>query len=231
VAAVQAHGIFDNVAHDGEVWALHPDGRLRWRTDLEAPGLADTWDAVAGVALGGRGGVYVTGHVDRRRYTSPDQAPPDEDVLIQALRRTGDVAWTRVLGDGAVRDTDRALDIAVRSRRVLVVGERDGAWWDASRPGNGWIGAFTTAGEHVWARRWGGGDTDTSAVAVAVASWGKIYIASIRCRFDRCTSGLRTIASRGAPEIVRHTSGSMTDVAATRGLFVTIDERLERWHR
>lgn len=231
VAAVQSVGsCCDDVAHDGGIQALDPAGWAIWRTDFEAPGIAGTWDAIGGVALGADGRVYAAGHVDRGPFTSPDDPAPDEDLVVQQLSRVGDVRWTRVIGDASAKDRESATGVAVRNGLVVVTASID----DETR---GWAGALTTQGEWQWRHRWGQ-RYRTSAVAVAIAPWGPVYVAADHTAFRpggsmSSTATLRRWAPDGTfvwkrllaeGEVVR-------GIAAGDALYLAVGRSLERWPR
>lgn len=231
VAAVQSTGsCCDDVRHDGGLQALDPSGRPTWRTDFEAPGIDGTWDAIGGVALGADGRVYAAGHADRSFFDSPDQPAPDEDLVVQQLSRTGEVHWTRVLGDGPGKDTERATGVTVRKGLVVVTATVD----DETR---GWVGAFATEGERRWTHRWGQ-EYQTSAVAATIAPWGPVYV-TVNHTVYRPGGDMVTTATlrRYAPDgtfiwkrILAEGEG-VRGIAADDDLYLTSGSYLERWPR
>lgn len=230
VVALNAHGNFDDVRHDGEVRAFDPAGRPRWRTDFEVPGITGTWDATRAVGIGPDGRIYAAGHVDRRFFDSPDDPAPDEDVAVQQLTRSGRVAWTRVLADGPGRDREEATDVAVKGGLLVVSGSID-------RWTNGWIGAFGTDGRRLWGGRWGEG-YETAADGVAISPWGPVYVVAHRVSFEgggdmRLRASIRMYGRDGTFFGKRAIADDATgrSIAAHVDLYVTVDGRLERWPR
>ena len=222
VAAVQDHGVFDNVAHDGAIQALDPSGRPTWRTDFEVPGITGTWDAIGGVAIGPHGSVYAVGHVDRRFFDSPEDPWPDQDVVVQKLSRGGDLQWTRVLGHGTDWHRDEASDVAVRARRVVATGADP-------RGGVGWVGAFSPGGERRWTRTWK--QERKRPVALAIAPWRAVYVGAERTMYRPMvtTAALRRYSINGALVSRRDLGkGRLRGIAASHGLYLAIGPRLLR---
>ncbi|MGE5227044.1 MAG: hypothetical protein ACM3OO_09235 [Planctomycetaceae bacterium] len=237
VVAVQSVGpCCDSVLHDGWVLALDPAGRVRWRTDFEAPGVTGTWDAVRDVAVGGDGRVYAVGHVDRAYTGSPDR-PVDEDVVVLQLRTDGALGWARLLGDPGVRDRDEATAVGVRAGVVAVAGEVDGRRARSSQ--RGWLAMFTTGGARRWARRWGPVGTRHAITIpdLAFAPWGAVYVATERTVYrageSRTSAGLRRYA-HGGRLVSRRTAPDgmgITAVTARFRLYLVVGGGLERWRR
>jgi hypothetical protein len=228
IAAVQSTGCCDEVRHNGVIVALDRDGRTSWRTDFEVPGIAATWDGIAGVAIGLDDRVYAVGHVDRTYFDSADDPAPDEDLVVQQLSRSGDVRWTRVIGDGAQRDRESATAVAARSGRVIVTAALND-WTRA------WVGAFATDGARLWAH--GLGQVyRTAPVAVAIAPWGPAYVAVDRTVFSggdvSTTSTLRRYAPDGTLAWTRDLGDdAVRGVAAVEAVYLTIGRAVERWPR
>jgi hypothetical protein len=231
VASVTSQGCCAIFDHDGYVQAMTPDGSLRWRTDLEAPGVpSGNWDSARGVALGGDGHVFVVGEVDRGTW-SGEGPLPDEDIVIQRLSRTGRVEWTRVLPDPGVRDRDVALDVDVRGGVVVVGGQVQRRRWEEPRA---WLGAFATDGRSLWSRRWGQGELSRGVTAVATAPWGPVYAGAYRYHATTEPSLQRwTIAGELLRErkLAPSALGGITDIATGRDVFLTVAKRVERWSR
>lgn len=228
VASVTSQGCCAIFDHDGYVQAMTPDGRLRWRRDFEAPGIADHWDGARGVTLGGDGRVYVAGEVDLGDW-SGDGPLPDEDIVVQRLSRSGGVDWTRVVSDPGVRDHDLAWDVDVRRGAIVVAGGVDRRRWSAARA---WLSAFDTQGQRLWSRRWGQGELQRVATAVSIAPWGPIYVGAERDGRDptlqRWTIDGELLRER---QVGPSGSGSLIDIAADGAVYLTSGRHVERWSR
>jgi hypothetical protein len=230
VAAVSSEGCCAIFDHDGYVQAVTPDGRLRWRTDFEVPGIADNWDSARGVALGTDGSVYVAGEVDRGAWSGEGPLPA-EDIVVQRLSPAGRAEWTRIRSDDGWRDRDEAWDIDVKGGIVVVAGSDGDRRWNHSRA---WLGAFGTDGRGLWSRRWGQGELQRDATAVVLAPWGPIYVGADR--YHRTTEpSLQRWAVDGTLVRERRLEpneyGGITDIATGREVFLTVGRRLERWSR
>jgi hypothetical protein len=211
-------------AREGELLTFDHRGRLRWRTNFEVPGIPEaTRDVVSEVALGADGRVYAVGSVERSLW-KPGRAAPDEDIVLQQLTRGGHVLWTRVLGDGQMRDRDSATDVAALSKRVVATGVVNDTL--------GWIGAFGMNGRTLWTRTWGRPDTWTAATAVAIASWGPIYVGSYRVAEGPggSAAALRRYRPTGERVWARSVAGAeeITAIETAGDLYITVGDRLER---
>jgi hypothetical protein len=228
VAAVLTEGPSEpGTPREGELLAFDHAGRLRWRTDFEAPGIPDaTRDAVSGVDLGADGRVYAVGSVERSLW-KPDRPSPDADIVVQQLSRGGRVLWTRILGDGRARDRDAATDVAVRSGRVVATGIVNDTL--------AWVGAFGTDGGSLWSRRWGRPESWSAATAVAIAPWGPVYLGSFGVPEapGGSAAGLRRYRPTGERVWTRSVGGSdeITAIETAEALYITVGDRLERWPR
>lgn len=227
VASVTSQGCCAIFDHDGYVQAMTPDGRLRWRTDFEVPGIADDWDGARGIALGGDGRVYVAGEVDLGDW-SGEGPLPDEDIVVQRLSPTGAVEWTRVLADrDRGVDHDRVLDVDVRGALIVVVGNVD----DGRDDPRAWLGAFSTGGDRLWSRRWGQGDLWRAATAVVISPWGPIYVGSEKQGRDPMLQRWTTDGDLVRERRVESTSGRIGDLATGADVFLVAGRRVERWPR
>lgn len=230
IVAVEAEGCCGDHDHDGSLLALDPQGRKRWRTDFEVPWIDGTWDRIGAVEIGRGGRIYAVGSVDRGIW-SGDGPPPDEDLVVQQLTGNGRERWTRVVGGGAGRDSAGASDIAVRLGTVAVTGS---VGRGRSSESHAWLGVFDNDGRTRWTARWGTGEVSRAAVAVAIAEWGPIYVGAVRTLWTT-TSTLRRYARDGTLVEERvvgvDRGGSLTDVATSDALYLSIAQRLERWPR
>lgn len=230
IVAVEAEGCCGDQDHDGSLLALDPQGRERWRTDFEVPGIVGTWDRIGAVAIGPDGRIYAAGSVDRGVW-SGDGPLPDEDLVVQRLTVDGGERWTRVMGGTRARDTARATGIAVRAGTVAVTGT---VGWTRFRESHAWVGTFGTDGRTRWTDRWGTGEVSRGAVAVAIAEWGPIYVGAVRTRWNTAST-LRRYARDGTSVGERivgvERDGYLTGVATSDSLYLTIARRLERWPR
>jgi hypothetical protein len=230
VAAVTSIGCCADFTQDGYLEALSPTGRVRWRTDFEAPGIRATWDSVRGVAIGAGGRIFAVGEIDRGVWSGTGPLP-DQDIAVQMLSPGGHVAWTRILSDPGVRDQESATDVDVRGSLVVVSGAVDGRRFVSEQ---GWLGAFDVSGRRLWARRWGEGASFREAAAVDVSSWGPIYVVANRITDRGAIAQLRRYSRDG--HLVKATTldvrdGRGTDVTTDPGVYVTIGRRIERWPR
>lgn len=230
IVAVEAEGCCGDHDHDGSLLALDPKGRKRWRTDFEVPWIDGTWDRIGAVALGTGGQIYAAGSVDRRAW-SGDGPPPDEDLVVQRLTGNGRERWTRVVDGRAGRDSARATGIAVRGGMVAVTGT---VGWGRFSESHAWHGVFDNDGRTQWTDRWGTGEVSRGAVAVVVSEWGPIYVGAVRTRWAT-TSTLRRYTRDGTLVEERvvgvDRGGSLTGVATSDALYLSIAQRLERWPR
>lgn len=227
VASVTSQGCCAIFDHEGYVQAMAPDGRLRWRTDFEVPGIADDWDGARGVALGGDGHVYVAGEVDRGDWSGEGRLP-DEDIVLQRLSPTGVVEWTRVRADRGL-DHDLAWDVDVRGSVVVVAGSVNGGRGGGARA---WLGASSSSGERLWSRRWGQGDIWRAATAVVISPWGPAYVGSEKRGRDpmlqRWTIDGELVRERS---VAASPAGGLSDLATGTDVFLVIGRRVERWSR
>lgn len=130
---------------------------------------ADTehYSAAHGLAVDSRDNLVLSG-------TILDSSPSDAFVMM--FSQTGHVRWMRRLvgTDGA------ALDVAVRSNRVVAVGSYFQSFTFAGQTlpypglGEGFIAAYTPEGEERWIRHFG-----FSATRVAMDSKGGVIVAGI----------------------------------------------------
>jgi len=228
IAAVETEGCCAIFDHDGYLIALDPAGHERWRTDFEVPGITGTWDRIAAVAMGGLGGIFVAGSVDRGVW-SGEGPLPDQDLVVQHLSAAGQELWTRVVDDGTDRDGDYANAITVGAGRVVV-----GAQEIERSTSTAWVIAYGTDGRRLWNDRWRTPGVSRAAVTATIAGWGPIYIGAVRT-VSRSVSTLRRYTRTGTligeRTVGIDKDGFLTGAAASKALYLTIADRLERWPR
>lgn len=77
----------------------------------------------------------------------------DRDVAIQRLTDRGWVAWTRVLADPGVKDSDMAYAVGAADPLIAVAGYAcDG---DAELPVRAWLARIAPTGSVRWSETWG----------------------------------------------------------------------------
>jgi hypothetical protein len=157
---------------NGLLAAVDASGTRRWVRDLDPRSRGDVNDEVRDVAVGPAGRIYVVGTQDTKAMQTCGDSG-DSDAVIQKRGPGGGLRWSRTVRDPDVRDWDRALGVAVRGDRVMVVGERDAT---ATQPGRGWVMQMTIDGTARWRRAFDRGTHGSAAVDVAIARWGPIYV-------------------------------------------------------
>ncbi len=142
-------------------------GQLLWDRKLGKTAVG------SGLAIGGRGAVYVVG---RTLNTLPNQElRGDMDAFVRKYSPRGGIYWTRQIGTAG---RDELNDVAVDSQgAVYVAGQTTNAFPNQESQGGGdaFIRKYSPRGGIHWTRQFGKASNE-SAEALAVTPNGDVYV-------------------------------------------------------
>ena len=128
-------------------------------------------DGAQGVAVAADGSVYVTGETQ-------SFGAGGGDAFLLKYDASGVLQWQRTYGtapDAENSASEAGIDVAVTADNgVVVLGNY--------RDGNIFLAKFSSAGDLLWDRTWGGNQEGASAIDIAAN--GTIYVAGVTFSFD-----------------------------------------------
>ncbi|MBA7519178.1 hypothetical protein ES705_11253 [subsurface metagenome] len=140
------------------------DGSEVWTRTYN--GTADGWDEGYGIAVDGRGNVYVTGseYVDGQ----------GSNIWVRKYNSEGDEVWTDIY-NGTANQYDCGEGIAVDgSGNVYVTGSE----YVDGQDSNIWVRKYDTDGDVIWTRTYNGTASDYDrGYGIAVDGSGNVYVA------------------------------------------------------
>ena len=168
---------------DGFLMKFDADGQPIWSTYYGSEGA----EGIRGLALDGKGGVYVVGETSERLWYqgAPEGVylgPPGggRDGFLAHFESDGNLDWTKALGGTSLMST-LATDVAVDAAGNIWVGgnTNEGGWIDGTDPNSstrpaGFYTKFNPQGQPLL-NGYLGGTGDTRITAVAVDKQGNAY--------------------------------------------------------
>jgi hypothetical protein len=196
IVAGNRYGCCGNPFNHGYLRSYTTGGHPLWKIPFDAPGIDPAfYDGATAVAAAPTGRFFVTGWASTDLQQDETDVV-DQDVVIQCIRTSGHVAWSRISGDHGKHDIDRGTGIAVRGGRLEVTADVDEHAFVRS---SAWLGAFRLDGGPLWAKRWGatkhGNKSTTSGVSIAPG--GTTYVAG--SRRDKSDGGWDLVVRKFGP--------------------------------